>query len=87
VGVREFLTDGYRGMVVSRRVAVRAGALVMEAEQPYLDVETAPNDGPVGLADAAVRYRLAVGPLAGQRTMRLRVPTLAADPRRTDSKP
>ena len=56
---------------------VRAGVLVMEAEQHYLDVDTAPDDGLVGLADAAVRYRIAVGPLAGQRTMRLRVPALA----------
>jgi spore maturation protein CgeB len=58
------------------RCLVRAGVLVMEAEQPYLDVDTAADDGLAGLAGAAVRYRIAVGPLAGQRTMRLRVPTL-----------
>ena len=58
------------------RCLVRAGVLVMEAEQPYLDVDTAADDGLAGLAAAAVRYRIAVGPLAGQRTMRLRVPTL-----------
>jgi len=45
----------------------------MEDVQPYLDVDTAPDDG---LAAAVVRYRIAVGPLAGQRTMRLRVPAL-----------
>lgn len=39
-------------------------------------MDTAPDDALAGLADAAVRYRIAVGPLAGQRTMRLRVPTL-----------
>jgi len=57
------------------RCLVRAGVLVMEAEQPYLDVDTAPDDGLAGLAAAAVRYRIAVGPLGGQPTMRLRVPT------------
>lgn len=56
---------------------VRAGVLVMEAEQPYLDVDMAPDDVLAGLAAAAVRYRVAVGPLAGQRSMRLRVPTPA----------
>ena len=60
------------------RCLVRAGVLVMESEQPYLDVDTAPDDGLAGLAAAAVRYRIAVGPLAGQRTMRLRIPTLGA---------
>ena len=39
-----------------------------------MDVDTAPDDALVGLANAAVRYRIAVGPLTGQRTMRLRVP-------------
>jgi len=39
-------------------------------------VDTAPDDGLAGLADAAVRYRIGVGPLAGQRTMRVRVPGL-----------
>lgn len=48
----------------------------MEAEQPSFDVETAPDEGLASLATAAARYRIAVGPLAGQRTMRLRVPTL-----------
>ena len=56
------------------RCLLRAGVLVVEAEQSYVDVDTAPDDALVGLANAAVRYRIAVGPLAGQRTMRLRVP-------------
>ncbi len=43
----------------------------METEQPYLDVGTASDDGLVGLADAVVRYRIAVGPPADQRTLRL----------------
>ena len=60
------------------RCLLRTGVLVIDGEQPYLDVDTAPDDGLAGLAAAAVRYRIAVGPLAGQRTMRLRVPTLAA---------
>ena len=61
-----------------RRIAqslLRTGVLVIEGEQPNLDVDTAADDGLAGLADAAVRYRIAVGPLAGQRTMRLGVPT------------
>ncbi len=58
------------------RCLLRAGVLVVEAEQPYLEVDTDPDDALAGLTDAAVRYRIAVGPLAGQRTMRLRVPTL-----------
>ena len=57
------------------RCLVRAGVLVLEGEQPYLDVDTDPGDALAGLAAAAVRYRIAVGPLAGQRTMRLGVPT------------
>ena len=39
---------------------------------PSLDVDIASDDGLAGLADAALRNRIAVGPLAGQRTMRLR---------------
>ena len=58
------------------RCLLRTGVLVVEAEQSYLDVDTAPDDALAGLADAAVRYRIAVGPLAGQRTMRLGVPAL-----------
>ncbi len=58
------------------RWLVRAGVLVIEGEQPYLDVGTGADDALTGVAATAVRYRTAVGPLAGQRTMRLRVPTL-----------
>ena len=61
---------------VVTRCLLRTGVLVVEAEQSYLDVDTAPDDALAGLADAAVRYRIAVGPLAGQRTMRLGVPAL-----------
>ena len=56
------------------RCLLRADVLVVEAEQSSLDVDTAPDDALAGLAEAAVRYRIAVGPLAGQRTMRLRLP-------------
>ncbi len=49
----------------------------MDAEQPDLDIDPAPDDALSGLAGAAVRERMAGGPLAGQRTMRLRVPTRA----------
>ena len=53
---------------------LRAGVPVIDAGQSDLDLDPAPDDA---LAGAAVRYRLAVGPLAGQRTMTLRGPTLA----------
>ena len=56
---------------------VRAGVLVIEGEQLHLDVDTGADDALAGLGAASVRYRIAVGPLAGQRTMTLRVPTLA----------
>ena len=51
--------------------------LVIEGEQLHLDVDTGADDALAGLGAASVRYRIAVGPLAGQRTMTLRVPTLA----------
>ncbi|NKC14394.1 MAG: hypothetical protein GKR94_20100 [Gammaproteobacteria bacterium] len=45
----------------------------MDAQQADLDIDPAPDDARSGLAGAPVRERMAVGPLAGQRTMRLRV--------------
>ena len=36
------------------RCLPRTGVLVVEAEQSYLDVDTAPDDALAGLADAAV---------------------------------
>lgn len=48
------------------RCLVRAGVLVMKAEQPYLDVAT-PDDGLASLAAETVRYRIDVRPLSSQR--------------------
>ena len=54
------------------RTLVRAGALVEDPEQPWLDIE--PDGALEPLAGAAVRYRIAVGPMAGTKTMTLRSP-------------
>ncbi|NKC11512.1 MAG: hypothetical protein GKR94_04690 [Gammaproteobacteria bacterium] len=59
------------------RCWVRAGGWVMAGEASSLDVDSAEEDGRAGWAGAAVRDRIAVGPLAGPRTRRLRGPTLA----------
>jgi hypothetical protein len=49
------------------RTLVRAGVLVEEPEHPWLDID--PDGGGDNaleqLAGAAVRYRIAVGPIAG----------------------
>ncbi len=51
------------------RTLVRAGVLVEDPEQPWLDLE---EGSPLEqLAAAAVRYRITVGPLAGRKTMTL----------------
>lgn len=51
------------------RTSVRAGVLVEDPEQPWLDLE---EGSPLEqLASAAVRYRITVGPLAGRKTMTL----------------
>ena len=51
------------------RTLVRAGVLVEDPEQPWLDLEAvSPLEQ---LAAAAVRYRITVGPLAGRKTMTL----------------
>ncbi len=54
------------------RTLVRAGALVEDPEQPWLDLE--PAGALEQLAGAAVRYRIAVGPMAGRKTMTLHSP-------------
>jgi hypothetical protein len=52
------------------RTLVRAGVLVEDPEQPWLDLDVgSPLEQ---LAAAAVRYRITVGPLAGRKTMTLR---------------
>jgi len=55
------VTRALTGDVIHRAGQRRCDAET-EAEQRYIDVDTAPDDGLVGLADAAVRYRIVVGP-------------------------
>ena len=51
------------------RTLVRGGVLVQSGEQPYLDLGfESPLDQ---LSAAAVQYRIALGPLAGRKTMTL----------------
>ena len=54
------------------RALVRVGALVEDPGQPWLDIE--PGSALEQLASAAVRYRIAVGPMAGTKTMTLHSP-------------
>ncbi|TFH49994.1 MAG: hypothetical protein E4H01_03190 [Lysobacterales bacterium] len=54
------------------RTLVRGGVLIEEPEHPYLDLEL--NSPLEQLSAAAVRYHIAVGPLAGRKTMTLRNP-------------
>ena len=67
------------------RTLVRAGVLVAEAEQPYLDLEM---DSPYEqLAGAAIRYVIAAGPQAGRATMRLQDPLLVVGASGAKTKP
>ena len=57
---------------------IQAGALVVESEeegaQPYLNLERPDDDALAALESASVRYRSAVGPTAGRKTLRLQAP-------------
>ena len=67
------------------RALVRAGVLVAQAEQPYLDLAM---DSPYEqLAGSAIRYVIAAGPQAGRATMRLQDPLLAVQPSGARAKP
>jgi len=56
----------------------RAGALVADPDEegasPYLNLEQPDDDALAMLESASVRYRIAVGPVAGRKTMRLQAP-------------
>ena len=56
----------------------RAGALVVDPDEegasPYLNLERPDDDALAVLESASVRYRIAVGPIAGRKTLRLQVP-------------
>ena len=73
-------TEGLRVAALIRRIArtlVRAGVLVEDPEQPFLDL---PLDSPLEqLSGATVRYVIAVGPQAGRATMRLQFPAAGDD--------
>ena len=60
----------------------RAGALVAHPEkegaQPYLNLERSDDDALAALESALVRYRIAVGWIAGRITLHLRVPGASA---------
>ncbi len=66
------------------RTLVRGGVLIEEPEYPYLDLEL--NSPLEQLSAASVRYRIAVGPQAGRKTMTLRNPRAMVDGT-TSSKP
>jgi hypothetical protein len=86
-GLRPEELEALLRTVITRvtRTLVRAGVLVAEDEQPYLDLEM---DSPYEqLAGAAIRYVIAAGPQAGRATMRLRDPLLAAQPSGARTKP
>jgi hypothetical protein len=59
-------------MCASPVTLVRAGVLVEDPEQPWLDLE--PGSTLEHLAAAAVRYRIALGPIAGRKTLTLHNP-------------
>jgi hypothetical protein len=65
---------------VVRRLS-RDGLLIQDPEQPWLDLE--PADAIDALNAASIRYRVAIGPGAGGRTLTLKNPALA----RADSTP
>ena len=50
-----------------------------DEEQLWLDLDPAGEDALTQLQGAAVRYRIAVGPIAGRKTLRLHTPGAALD--------
>jgi hypothetical protein len=85
-GLRPEELEALLTTVITRvtRTLVRAGVLVAEDEQPYLDLQL---DSPYEqLAGAAIRYVIAAGPQAGRATMRLSDPLLAVEPSSTRAK-
>ena len=60
------------------RTLVRSGALVAQqyddGEQVWLDLDAGGEDALTQLQGASIRYRIAVGPIAGRKTLRLHTP-------------
>ena len=63
------------------RTLVRSGALVAheydDGEQAWLDFGPDGEDALTQLQGASIRYRIAVGPIAGRKTLRLHTPGAA----------
>ena len=68
-------------MRANSRSLTRAGALVADPDEegasPYLSLEQPDDDALAVLESASVRYRIAVGPIAGRKTLRLQAPGAA----------
>jgi len=74
------------------RTLVRSGALVAQEyddeEQLWLDLDPDGEEALTQLQGASIRYRIAVGPIAGRKTLRLHTPEAALDgPGREPPKP
>jgi hypothetical protein len=74
------------------RTLVRSGALVAQEyddeEQLWLDLDPAGEDALLQLQGASIRYRIAVGPITGRKTLRLHTPGAALEgPGREQPKP
>jgi len=65
------------------RTLVRSGALVAQEyddeEQLWLDLDPDGEDALTQLQGASIRYRIAVGPIAGRKTLRLHTPGAALE--------
>ena len=72
----ERLFDGLIRRIV--RTLTRAAALVAgpeeEGAKPYLNLERPDDEALPTLESAAVRYRIALGPIVGRKTLRLHIP-------------
>jgi len=72
------------------RTLTRFGALVAgpeeEPAQPYLNFDRSDDDALASLKSASVPYRIAVGPIAGRKTLSLQIPG-AADVSAGDKSP
>ena len=67
------------------RILLRDGVLTEDPEQPWLDLQD--PDTLDQLNAASVRYRIAIGPGAGQRTLTLRDPALVQPAEQSAPKP
>ena len=68
-----------RGILTS--LYIRTGVLIEDPEYPWLDLypDSGGDHALEQLASAAVRYRIAVGPIVGRKTMTLHSPGTVSD--------